>query len=117
MRESRTIAQVGGIIRDAAKRGFRILIWIAMPCRGWSAWQRVNLSLGEETLQKVKAERAESLLMLEKLAVLLDDIRGLGCEVHSNGLAEQRDGSSRPFAVCPAATSLCDMILTVADTD
>ena len=29
----------------------------------------------------MKAERAESLLMLEKLAVLLDDIRGLGCEV------------------------------------
>ena len=80
LRESRTIEQVGDMIRDVARRGFRILVWIALHCRGWSSWQRINLSLGEETRQKVKAERAESLLMLEKLAVLLDDIRGLGCE-------------------------------------
>ena len=81
LRESQTIKEVGDMIRDVAKRGFRILMWIALPCRGWSSWQRINLSLGEETRQKVQAERAESLRMLEKLAVLLDDIRGLGCEV------------------------------------
>ena len=53
---------------EAARRGFKIIIWASLPCRPWSTWQQVNVAISEAVRANIEADREESRRMVQQLA-------------------------------------------------
>ena len=53
---------------EAARQGFRIIIWASLPCRPWSTWQQVNVAISETVRANIEADREESRRMVYQLA-------------------------------------------------
>ena len=55
--------------------GFRLFIWIALPCSPWSSWQHINLTvMSAEAKQQLTAQRQKSEHMVSLLLQVLDSL-------------------------------------------
>eukprot|EP00972_Heterocapsa_arctica_P047964 7075609-Heterocapsa_arctica.AAC.1 len=39
------IERIVALVEQAYARGFRIYLWIALPCTPWSSWQHINAAV------------------------------------------------------------------------
>ena len=62
-------------VAEAARMGFRPMIWASLPCTPWSQWQQVNTTLSTATMERIQKERYESLCMVWQLARAVQQLR------------------------------------------
>ena len=67
LRRPEVVARVVGCALRAHRLGFQICIWASLPCTAWSAWQHVNLAMGDAVRDRIGAERMESLRLVHQL--------------------------------------------------
>ena len=72
LRES--VQKVVRQVRELASGGTNVLLWAALPCMPWSAWQRVNCQLSAATARHVDDIRNESWTMLALYCLALRQV-------------------------------------------
>eukprot|EP00972_Heterocapsa_arctica_P089518 13198818-Heterocapsa_arctica.AAC.1 len=52
-------------LRERSRKGLRSLVWAALPCTPWSAWQQYNLATVDwPTFRRIDDQRAYSVKMV-----------------------------------------------------
>ena len=70
-----TIEAAKRVTKILADEGFKVKIWISIPCSPWCSWQRVNLWKIEGWEGTLNEYRDESRELIDKVTKLVEDTK------------------------------------------
>ena len=71
--KERTVEAVKETIKVLYQEGFKVVLWISIPCHPWCSWQRVNLKIIEDYEKTLAEKRKESLELVKSVKKMVQE--------------------------------------------